>query len=60
MSALVIVLAPVAFTALATSTDRRTAGFLLRTPFGLTCLTLGIGLDLLGWWWMRRITAIAP
>ena len=57
MSALVIVLAPVAFTMLATGTDDRTAAFLFRTPFGLLCLVLGLGLDALGWLWMRRITA---
>jgi tight adherence protein B len=58
MSALVIVLAPVAFTALAASADHRTARFLVATPFGLACLTGGLLLDALGWAWMRRITAV--
>jgi tight adherence protein B len=58
MSALVIVLAPVAFTALAASTDHRTARFLVATPFGLACLAGGLLLDAIGWAWMRRITAV--
>lgn len=58
MSALVIVLAPVAFTALAASADHRTARFLVATPFGLACLAGGLTLDALGWAWMRRITAV--
>jgi tight adherence protein B len=58
MSALVIVLAPVAFTALAASTDHRTAHFLVATPFGLGCLAGGLLLDTIGWVWMRRITAV--
>lgn len=58
MSALVIVLAPVAFTALAASTDHRTARFLVATPIGLGCLAGGLLLDTIGWAWMRRITAV--
>jgi tight adherence protein B len=58
MSALVIVLAPIAFTLLATSTDGRTARFLFATPFGWLCLALGLGLDAVGWLWMRRITGV--
>jgi tight adherence protein B len=58
MSALVIVLAPVAFTFLAASSDHRTASFLFATPFGWLCLVLGLGLDAVGWMWMRRITAV--
>lgn len=58
LSALVIVLAPLAFTALAATTDRRTTHFLFGTPFGLLCLFVGLGLDAIGWAWMRRITAV--
>lgn len=58
LSALVIVLAPVAFTALAATTDRRTTHFLVGTPFGLLCLAGGLTLDAIGWAWMRRITAV--
>ena len=57
LSALVIVLAPIAFAFLAATSDGGTAVFLLRTPLGLACLALGLGLDALGWLWMRRIVA---
>ena len=58
LSALVIVLAPIAFSFLAATTDGTTASFLLGTPFGLVCLALGLGLDAAGWLWMRRITTV--
>ncbi|MEA3020454.1 MAG: tight adherence protein [Actinomycetota bacterium] len=58
-SALVIALAPIAFTALAAATVGRTASFLLRTRAGLVCLSAGLGLDLLGGLWMRRLTSVA-
>ena len=48
--------APVAFCALATATDPRTATFLFRTPAGLVLLASGLGLDALGALWMNRIT----
>lgn len=57
LSALVIALAPVAFSLLAFSTDGTTASFLLRTPLGLACLAAGLALDGVGWLWMRRLTA---
>lgn len=57
LSALVIALAPIAFSFLAFSTDSSTAAFLLRTPLGLACLLGGLGLDAIGWFWMRRLTA---
>ena len=31
--------------------------FLLGSPWGLACLTFGLGLDLLGLWWIDRIAA---
>jgi tight adherence protein B len=58
LSALVIVLAPVAFSLMAATSDATTATFLFRTPFGLVCLALGLGLDLLGWLWMRALTDV--
>lgn len=57
LSALVVALAPVAFTALATVTDPGVARFLLATPAGWLCLAVGGGLDAAGICWMRSITA---
>lgn len=57
LSALVIALAPVAFSLLAFTTDGTTASFLLRTPLGVACLATGLALDGIGWLWMRRLTA---
>ncbi|MDQ1402059.1 MAG: tight adherence protein [Actinomycetota bacterium] len=60
-SALVIGLAPVAFCALATMTDPRTAAFLFRSVPGAVVLAAGLALDLLGGLWMHRITqSVAP
>ena len=58
LSALVIALAPVAFSLLAFTTDGTAASFLLRTPLGLACLATGLALDGVGWLWMRRLTAV--
>ena len=58
LSALVIVLAPIAFSFLAATSDGSTATFLLRTPFGWLCLAVGLGLDAVGWLWMRRLTTV--
>jgi len=56
-SALVMVLAPVAFVGLAWTTDRRVAVLMCTTPFGWTCLAGGLVLDAAGAWWMHRLTA---
>ncbi|CAN5229397.1 hypothetical protein BH18ACT4_BH18ACT4_12790 [soil metagenome] len=56
ISAMVIALAPLGFAALAVGLDGTTADFLLRSPAGLLCLALGIGLDAVAAWWMTRIT----
>lgn len=58
LSALVIVLAPIAFAFLAATSDGTTATFLLRTPFGWVCLAAGLGLDAVGWLWMRKLTEV--
>jgi tight adherence protein B len=58
VSAGVIALSPIAFGALASSTDHRTAAFLFRTPVGLALLVAGVGLDALGALWMARLTAV--
>ena len=60
ISALVIALAPVAFTLLAAGADPRTTEFLLRTPVGLGCLTAGLALDAVAAVWMHRLTAVEP
>ena len=57
LSALVIALAPIAFSSLAFTTDATTASFLFGTPLGLLCLVAGLGLDAVGWLWMRRLVA---
>lgn len=60
LSALVIVLAPLGFSALAAATDEGTAEFLLRTPFGLACLAAGLLLDGLAALWMHRLSRLEP
>ena len=56
-SAAVLVVAPVGFTAVIAFADPSTAHFLFATPTGLACLLVGLGLDGIGAWWMRRLTA---
>jgi tight adherence protein B len=58
-SALVIALAPVAFSILAVGADPRTAGFLLHSAPGQACLVAGLALDATGAWWMQRIVGAA-
>jgi len=53
-SAAVIALAPLAFGVLAGATDDRTSTF-FRTTGGLVLLAMGLGLDVLGAWWMARL-----
>lgn len=55
-SAAVLVIAPVAFGALASAGDRTALTFLLTTPAGLACLTSAVALDCLGAVWMAKIT----
>lgn len=59
-SAVVIAVAPVAFCALASATDDRTASFLLGSPAGLVMLCTGLALDAAGALWMARLTRVAP
>lgn len=54
-SAVVIGALPVGFLALATAADPATLGFLVGTGIGLVCAAAGLGLQVVGWWWMRRI-----
>lgn len=57
LSAVVIVLAPLGFSALAASTDERTAAF-FGTPLGLACLAGGLALDALAALWMHRLSRV--
>jgi tight adherence protein B len=59
-SAVVIGVAPVVFGAVTAATDARTAAFLFRSPVGLLCLAMGLGLDALSWFWMRRLVRVGP
>lgn len=58
MSGVVITLAPLGFSALAAATDERTASFLLATPLGLVCLTVGLALDGLAALLMHRLSRV--
>jgi tight adherence protein B len=58
MSAVVIGLAPVIFCGFTAATDRATAGFLFTSAIGWACLVGGLALDVVGWLWMSRITAL--
>lgn len=58
-SAVVIVLAPLGFAALSSLSDPRSGAFLIGTPAGVTCLTVGLLLDGLGGWWMHRIVRLS-
>lgn len=55
-SGLVLSLAPLAFAGVLVVADTAAARFLLRTSGGWACLTVGIGLDAVGAWWMSRLT----
>jgi tight adherence protein B len=56
-SALVLSAAPALFAAVLVAADTAAARFLLSSPAGWACLTLGVALDAAGAWWMARITA---
>ncbi|MCC5951030.1 MAG: type II secretion system F family protein [Acidimicrobiia bacterium] len=59
-SAMVVACAPLAFGVLVVVADPSMAAFLLGTPVGWLCLTVGLGLDVLGALWMtvlvRRVS----
>lgn len=59
-SAAVLSAAPVAFTAFLATVDPASARFLLASPAGWTCLTVGLTLDASGAIWMRRLVRGAP
>ncbi|MFP3905501.1 MAG: type II secretion system F family protein [Acidimicrobiales bacterium] len=58
-SVAVLVLAPLGFGVFAVATDPRVGEFLFRSWVGWVCLGLGLGLDALGWLWMRSIMRVA-
>jgi tight adherence protein B len=55
LSAVVIALLPIAFTAWCVATDERAAAFLFASPAGWCCLAGGVALLAAGAWWMARI-----
>lgn len=58
LSALVVAVMPVGFVLLSTSVDDTIADFLFRQSTGIACLVAGVGLDVVGFLWMRRMTAV--
>lgn len=56
MSAVVIAVAPLAFSVLGLLGDRAALAFLLGTPAGQACLVAGLALDAAGALWMARLT----
>lgn len=59
LSAVVIALLPLGFTAWCVTTDPRAAAFLLGSAVGWACLTAGLTLLAVGGWWMARIVRSA-
>ena len=55
LSAIVIGALPLLFLLWAVATDRRTAAFLVAGPAGWACLGAGVGLEVVGGLWMRRL-----
>jgi len=55
LSALVLLLAPIAFTAWTVASDGRVRAFVVGTPLGWTCLAAGASLDAIGALWMRAL-----
>jgi len=58
LSATVLSTVPIGFAVWSALTDRRVASFFLGSASGATCLTLGLLLNAIGWWWSARITTI--
>lgn len=57
LSAVVMVVTPMAFAAIVSLVDPRIRHFLVGTFSGWVCLALGALLDLIGAWWMHRLIA---
>lgn len=54
-SAMLLAVAPVGFLVVLGSTAPDLVAPLVTTPFGWGCLVVGIALDAVGFWWMRRL-----
>lgn len=57
LSAVVVGGAPLAYLCLSAAVDRSSVELLVTTPVGLTCLGVGLLLEVLAALWMRRITS---
>ena len=56
-SATMIAAAPVGFLLVFAIADPAALSFLIASPLGWMCLAVGLGLDAVGFWWMRRLVA---
>lgn len=56
-SASILAVAPAGFLMVIGLADPSMVAPLVTTPIGWLCLTAGIGLDVCGFWWMRRLVA---
>lgn len=56
-SATMIAVAPIGFLAVFALADPSAMTFLIATPLGWACLVAGVTLDVVGFWWMRRLVA---
>lgn len=54
LSGLVLAVTPVGFAVLVAAMDDQVAAF-LASPAGWACVTVGLGLDAVGGWWMHRL-----
>jgi tight adherence protein B len=55
LSAVVVGSAPIAYLAWSVLVDPASLHSLVATPVGQVCLAIGLALELVGAWWMRRI-----
>jgi tight adherence protein B len=55
LSAQVLTVLPMGFAVWTAATDHRVGRFLFGSLLGAACLGLGLGINLVGWVWMRRI-----
>ncbi len=58
LSGSVMALVPLGFAGLLSGTDVRARAFLLESPIGIGCLVVGLTLDGIAWWWMRRLAIV--